>query len=312
MKRKQIIIFILATCLFASCVSDKQKENTISISGAFALYPLIVQWAEAYKTEHPEMRFNISGGGAGKGMADALSQTVDLGMFSREISEAETEQGVWWTGLAIDAVMPTISAENPWLDQLKKRGLSQEEFRKIYIEGSIKTWDQLLNQVENKKITVYTRSDACGAAGTWAKFLGGTQENINGVGIYGDPGLADAVANDKNGIGFNNTIFIYDINTGKKRPGIEVIPIDLNGDGMISGQENFYETFNEVLFAIASGIYPSPPSRELYFVSKGKPAKPSTISFIQWCLTDGQKYVSKAGYVPLPPAALDSYLQKLK
>ncbi len=304
--------WIAAILLLTSCTTAKRKEQTISISGAFALYPLAVQWAEAYKVEHPEIRFNISAGGAGKGMTDALSGTVDLGMFSREIAPEEIDQGVWWIGLTIDAVLPTISDKNPLLSSLKARGLSREEFRAIFIEGSIKDWGELLNNNSEQPITVYTRSDACGAAGTWAKYLGAKQENLSGIGIYGDPGLAEAVALDPAGIGFNNTIFIYNIKTGEKRPGLEVIPIDLNANGMIDPAEDFYGNFEDILAAIAEGIYPSPPARELYFVSNGKPKKQATLNFIEWTLTSGQAYVKPAGYVPIEQSRINAYLEKIK
>jgi len=82
---KKIGIYLLSGLLLvtASCVSQKRKDNTITISGAFALYPLVIQLSEEYRKENPQVRFNITGGGAGKGLADALSEVVDLGMFSR-------------------------------------------------------------------------------------------------------------------------------------------------------------------------------------------------------------------------------------
>lgn len=311
MRTSKTIIFILIVALLSSCASKKQKEQTISISGAFALYPLVVKWAEEYKKENPDVRFNISGGGAGKGMADALSGTVDLGMFSREIAPAEINKGVWWAGLTIDAVLPTINAKNPYLDALKTRGLTRDELKAVYIDGDITNWNRFFANEEANEIVVYTRSDACGAAGTWAKYLGGTQEDLQGIGIYGDPGLAEAVGKDPLGVAFNNTIFIYDIESSKKRPGIEVIPIDLNENGQIDADENFYNTFDEILAAIASGNYPSPPARELYFVSDGKPEKQAALDFIKWCLTSGQQYIKEAGYVPISKTKIDGYLEKL-
>ena len=312
MKRTFFICTILAALLVSSCASQKKKDSTISLSGAFALYPLAVKWTEEYQKIHPEIRFNVSGGGAGKGMADALAGTVDLGMFSREISPEEIKQGVWWVGLTIDAVVPTINAQNPFLSEIKQKGFSQEDFKAVFIEGTAKSWGQLLGSGQSEKVVLYTRSDACGAAETWAKYLGGKQENLQGIGIYGDPGLADAVAKDKLGLGFNNTVFAYDINTGKKRPGMEIIPIDINGNGTIDPEENFYDTFEGVLKAIADGVYPSPPARELYFVAKGKPQKQATLDFIQWVLTDGQKFVKEAGYVPIDQGKIEGYLEKIK
>ena len=64
-------------------------------------------------------------------------------------------------------------------------------------------------------IHVYTRSDAAGAPETWAKYLGKKQENLQGIGVYGDPGLLDAVVKDPLGIGYNNLNYAYDPKTGK-------------------------------------------------------------------------------------------------
>ncbi len=70
------VIIILAVTLNA-CGSNsnenKNKEVSISFSGAFALYPLAQKWAEEYSKTHPEIRFDIQAGGAGKGLTDALS-----------------------------------------------------------------------------------------------------------------------------------------------------------------------------------------------------------------------------------------------
>lgn len=310
--KKIILILTIAALIFSSCTSKKQKENTLSFSGAFALYPMTVKWAEEYKKINPDIRFNISGGGAGKGMTDALARTVDLGMFSREITQSEIEKGVWWVGLCIDAVLPTISADNPLLDTLLARGITQSEFKAIFIDKTITDWSQIISTSKNIKIEIYTRSDACGAAGTWAKYLEAKQENLAGTGIHGDPALAEAVGKDPKAIGFNNTAYIYDVKTGKKYPGIQVIPIDLNSNGKIDLEENIYNTFDDILKAVADGVYPSPPARELYFVSKGKPQKQAVLDFINWALTDGQKFIKEAGYVPISKQKIDEYLNKIK
>jgi len=310
---KKITTSVLVICiLLSACVSKEKKDRTINISGAFALYPMVVKWSEEYAKENPEVRFNISAGGAGKGMTDALSGTVDLGMFSREISQEELAQGVWFIGLCKDAVLPTISAENPILDSLKARGITPEELKAIFIDGTITDWNQIVEGIESAPIAVFTRSDACGAAGTWAAYLGGKQEDLIGNGINGDPALADAVGKDPLGIGYNNTAYVYDIKTGEKYDGLEVIPIDLNSNGQIDDEEYFYDNFSGVLQAIQDGIYPSPPARELYFVAKGKPAKEGVIDFLRWVLTEGQKFVQEAGYVPITQDKLDAYLKKLE
>lgn len=289
------------------------KTVSISFSGAFALYPLAQVWAEAYNKTHPDIRFDIQAGGAGKGLTDCLTGAVDVGMFSRELTDAEKAKGVWWIALCKDAVLPTMNAKNSAFKSLAIRGVKKDEFKSIFVDHTIETWDQLLGTSGKtpKKINVYTRADAAGAADSWAGFFGKKQENIKGIGVSGDPGVADAVRKDLNSIGYNNTLFVFDAKSGKKLPGIEVVPIDVNGNGTIDADENFYGNLHQFLKAVNDGKYPSPPARQLYFITKGKTQKKEILDFFKWCLTDGQAYVNSAGFVPLPKGTLGDQVKKL-
>ncbi|MBM3403934.1 MAG: phosphate ABC transporter substrate-binding protein [Bacteroidetes bacterium] len=305
----------------SSCRSKEERERrrgdklkgTITLSGAFALYPLAVRWAEVYHTIHPKVVINISAGGAGKGMADALSGMVDLGMFSKEISPQEAAQGAWWVAVAKDAVLPTISDQNPYLDVIKSKGLSKDEFRDIFLTEKIRDWKTALGVNGQDEIHVYSRSDACGAAEVWAKYLDNKkQEDLVGIGLNGDPGVADALRKDPLGIGYNNLNFTYDLSTRVKYKGIEVIPIDLNNNDKIDPEESFYATIDDIMHAIQTGAYPSPPARKLYLVSKGKPEDQLVVDFLHWILTEGQKYVQEAGYINLPDSLVSAERQKME
>lgn len=314
---KYSILAIILVMITTSCGSRKQKSGdglrgNISVSGAFALYPMTVRWAEEFNKEYPDVRIDISAGGAGKGMADALSGMVDLGMFSRGISRAEKDKGVWWIAVAKDAVLPTINAKHPYLDQLKSTGLTLESFKKIFLADKPGNWEQYVGMPGNStRIKAFTRSDACGAAQMWAEFLGSNQEDLSGIGVFGDPGMADAVKSDAAGIGYNNVVYVFDMNSRRKYPGIEVVPLDLNQNNRIDPDEDFYHTLDEVMLAISSEKYPSPPARELYFVSAGPPENEATIAFLNWILTSGQKFLSEAGYVNLTDENIRHQLGKL-
>lgn len=176
---------------------------------------------------------------------------------------------------------------------------------------SAKTWGSVLGTTAPSEIHVYTRSDACGAAETWAQFLGKKQEDLKGVGVYGDPGLAEAVRRDPLGVGFNNVNYAYDPKTLKPIQGIAVIPIDLDGNGKIDPSEDFYASRDTLTAAIARGAYPSPPARDLYLVSKGRPEKPAVAAFLNWVLTEGQRYVPETGYIALSAEKLADGLKKI-
>ncbi len=306
------IVLLLPACTPKAAGSDSgEMKGTLTISGAFALYPMMTRWAEEYQKIYPEVQFDISAGGAGKGMADALSGAVDIGMVSREVTAEEEAQGAYWVAVTKDAVFPVVNAQNPALADLMKAGLSQDAFKGIFITGEIKTWGQVIGKPDIKdEIHVYTRSDACGAAETWAKYLGGKQENLLGIGVFGDPGLLDAVIKDPLGIGYNNLNYAYDMTSGSAVTGAAILPIDVNGNGQVDPDE-VLTTKGEAVAAVANGKYPSPPARAENLVTNGKPSG-LVQAFIQWILIDGQGYLEEAGYIPLPPDQLDASLQKVK
>ena len=48
--------------------AQAQLSGTISVSGAFALYPMMTVWADEFTKLHPDVQFDVQGGGAGKGI----------------------------------------------------------------------------------------------------------------------------------------------------------------------------------------------------------------------------------------------------
>jgi phosphate transport system substrate-binding protein len=317
MKTKYIVIAALAGIITLTSGTPIKKtppadnlEGNISLSGAFALYPIAVKWAEEFKKIHPKVKIDISAGGAGKGITDVLSKVTDIGLVSRDLNPEEVKKGAFPIAVTKDAVIPTISSTNPYLKELQAKGIKKEALNNLFITGKIKYWNQL-GFKGSAPIHVYTRSDAAGAAETWAKYFGKKQEDLLGVAVYGDPGLATAVKRDPGGIGFNNIVYVYDSKTKKATNGVVVLPIDLNKNGQIDPDENFYGDVDQLIAAIVAGKYPSPPARDLYFVTKGKPTNAIVIEFTKWILTEGQKYVNDAGYIKLSDEKLNVEKAKL-
>lgn len=294
-----------------SAADQPAQQETLAISGAFALFPMVTLWAEEYQKVNPNVRFDIQGGGAGKGMTDVLAGAVDIAMVSRELRPIELEQGAYGVPVTIDAVIGTLNANNPHLDRIQTQGINRETAIGIWITGDVTTWGQALGIDDETQINVYTRSDASGAGEMWSMFLGGdSQEDLLGTAVNADPGLAEAVRQDPLGVGYNNIGFAYDQTTELPIAGLQIIPIDLDGDGRLSDEENFYTTRDQLTAAIAAEVYPFPPARVLYLVTKGEPS-PTIIDFYRWILNEGQAFVPDAGYVRLNEARLNEALSLL-
>jgi len=323
MKKRFLLTICLSALIVSMSISCKGKSveatndgdelnGNISISGAFALYPLAVKWSEEFQKMHPGVRIDLSAGGAGKGMTDVLADVVDLGMVSREVYDAELQKGAVPFATAKDAVVITINADNPFAGELMKKGISKETATKIWITGENVSWGQVLGTNDATPVHVYTRSDACGAAETFALWMGHKQEDLRGTAVFGDPGLASAVQADKLAVGLNNIGYAYDEKSRKPNPGLLVVPIDRDNDGVISSDEYFYDTKDDFIAAVSENKYPSPPARDLYLVSHGVPTNPVVVAFLEYVLGDGQCHNVPAGYIGIDEEKLQRGRELLK
>jgi phosphate transport system substrate-binding protein len=310
-----LLLPLLAGCAAKGSDSTRSGEDlkgTITVSGAFALYPAMVRWGEEFSHLHPHVDFDISAGGAGKGLTDALNGAVDIGMVSRAITSEEEAKGAFWIAVTKDAVFPAVSEKNPVLADLLAKGVTKETFVGIYVTGEVTTWGQVVGRpAVTDPIHVYTRSDSCGAAEVWAKYLGNKkQEDLTGIGVSSDPGIMDAVIKDPLGIGYNNLNYAFDAKTGQAVAGSAVVPIDVNADGK-AGADEMLQAKPAAVTAVATGCYPSPPARLLNLVTNGKPTG-LVRDFFSWVLSDGQKLLAEVGYVPLTPEQLADSKRKLE
>ncbi len=301
------IIFLALANIAAAGESSGQK--TITLSGAWAIYPTAVAWAEAFQQKYPGVKIDVSAGGAGKGAADAIAGLVDIGMVSRDPDPAEIKKGIVPVYILHDAVFAVISDKNPALSELLKKGIKRSTWIDIYVAGLVTTWDEATGSKTGKKLHIYTRSDSCGAAQSWAAYLGKKQEDLRGVGIYGDPGLLEAAKRDPIGLGFNNFSYIF-TRDGSVVSGARIVPIDSNENGVVDKDE-VYQNRAEAIKAIRAGRYPA--TRKNYFFVKGKP-QGLVKEFIEFALSEeGARIVDETGTsLSLPKAERDNVLKKIE
>lgn len=310
---KIFLIFLILTGLLLSSGCQIEKNEPIRVSGAWALYPMMQIWADEYQ-KIQSVKIEVGGGGAGKGMSDVLNGQVDIAMCSRPIRSEELELGAFYIAVTKDAVIAIINSENPILEEINKQGLSKETLRAIFIKEKTK-WGEIAGKdLKDDKIVVYGRSDASGAAKVWAKFLGDyTQSGIQNradANFSGDQALCNRIKTDKNAIGFCNINYAYNIENGDFAKMIRPVPLDINSNNILDSNENFYQKRDDLVKNITNEIYPSPPSRLEYVVSKG-PFNTRVKRFINWILTDGQKFVIGNGYVKLTDNKLQEEIKYL-
>lgn len=282
--------------------ADFDLKGEIYISGAFALYPLTLVWAEEFQERYPLVTINISGGGAGKGVTDVINGMVDIAMVSRDLRSTEIEKGLYTEIVAKDAVVFIMNATHKSFAKLSQTGISIQKLEDIFINQKIFYWSELDSSYPKKEeeIHVYIRSDACGAAETAASVFKKHQEDMEGIGVYGDPGITSVVIKDKKGLGYCNLGFAYDLVERYPHKNLGIIPIDFDNDGRLSANEDIFKNLDELSRAISLDVLPLPPARNLYFVLNSNYPKSEAVErFLDFILNEGQEMVSSAGYAPI-------------
>jgi phosphate transport system substrate-binding protein len=261
----------------------KPEKKIINITGTRFFYPLVEKWAEEYKKENPDVDFKIAYG----------IQNSDISMTGTPVEKENPGKGKY-SVVSKFAIVPIINEKNPAWKVLQKRGLSKSDFEKIYFRGDQQQLNFAFSSV-NVPIRVYTRG-ACASA-TFSQHF---DKKINDLAnldtkIADDKVLLENVLNDSLGVAYNNLGFVYNLQSRKQNPGIRVVPVDLNGNGSVDRDENFYDNLDQVINKLETGKVDLPPVGKMIFIYKED--RPEVNAFVNWVQTKGQQFNHSEGFL---------------
>jgi phosphate transport system substrate-binding protein len=269
---------------------DPSLKGAINISGTRFLYPLIEKWAVEFKRENPGVEFVIKSG----------VENRDIDASAAPVKKLDSSRGQY-TVVSRFALVPITNEKNPAVQKLLQTGITKEDFLKIYFRSEKKGNKFDLSGNKDIPLNVYTRN-ACASA-TFTDHFSKSIKDLENVGgkIEDDQVLLETVLKDSLGIAYNNLGFVYDLRSRKQKAGLVVIPIDLNGNGILDKDERFYSSLDELLKHLAQGQTDLPPTGDLTFIYKDD--KPQVKAFVKWILEKGQEFNQGYGFLSIPPKA---------
>jgi phosphate transport system substrate-binding protein len=305
MRTSVALLFVMVMLLSACNTKSGRQEaallshqSEITVSGAFALSPLMKVWVREFNKTHPGITFKIIEKGSDLGLRDVLSQKTDIGMISSELPKT-LDSLLQVVPVARLGVVPIISQKNPYLNQIVNKGVSREDLIAIFSNQKPKTWGDMFGNPGKDPINVYTRADSSGAAKVIAKYLWLELPEIKGTGIMGEPSLIEKVKNDPLALSYCNFIYAIDSVSKQYSNDVRVLPIDFNQNGVIDWKEKIFESAPQLQRAMWLGKFPCSLIRNLYLVTKGKPKTREVAEFLYWIISDGQNFVADNGYIEL-------------
>lgn len=292
--------------------STHKVTGSFTITGAYALYPLVQRWADDFIKINPAVKIVVNTGGTGQGIEDLKSDKVQLAMISRPLTDAELGEGIWTIPVAKDGVAAIANQNNPYIGRILKRGLSPDEFLKAFTSDKPIHWGELLDTIGKEKVIVFTRADESGAAEVFAGFLNRESSDLKGAGVIGDIEMIKSVQKNSLAIGFCNFSYAFDPATGERIKDIQIIPADLDYDNRIEAREMPFNNLDKAHRGLWLGLYPKNLCRELLIGSHGKPKDTVIVEFLKFILTDGQDDIKSSGLCELNDVYVGYSLDKLK
>jgi phosphate transport system substrate-binding protein len=269
MKRTLLALAALAAPLLASAATTVKGSDTMVI--------LAQRWAEEYMKKNPSKKVQVTGGGSGVGIAALINGTTDVANASRSIKDDEKAKVrdrfnvlPVETAVAKDGVTVYVNEASA------VQQLTIKQLHDIYA-GDVTNWKQVGGA--DAPIVLYSRENS---SGTYVFFKENVLQNddyaSNAQTLPGTAAVVNAVAKEKNGIGYGGAAYAKGVR--------EVKVVGKDGQGYTPSAEN-----------VASGKYPL--SRSLFMYTRGKPTGEAA-EFIAYCLSpEGQQIVTKVGYFPI-------------
>jgi phosphate transport system substrate-binding protein len=333
---KNTLAITAAAALAAAAVS----AQTVQIDGAGATfpYPIYSKWFAEYNKLHPNVQINYQSIGSGGGIRQLTNQTVFFGATDGPMTKEQLDGApgkVLHLPTVLGGVVPVYNI--PGFDgELKFSG---DVLAKI-IMGTIAKWNDPALAKDNpgvnlpaSDITVVHRADGSGTTYIFVDYLSkvspefkskvGVATSVSwptGVGGKGNEGVAGLVKQTPGSIGYVELIYALQnkIPYGSvKNTAGEFVKSSLESvtKAASAAATQMPPDFRvSITNAPGNGVYPISSFTWLLFYEtpKDKAKGKVMVDFMQWALTDGQKFANELGYAPLPDAVVKLEQDALK
>lgn len=303
MKKSKMILSlaVIATAVsFSAIAQEKAELNYVYLTGTKFTYPLIEKWIVEYKKVNITAQIKL----VKKGEKNADSANVSI--ISYKLDNTKLKENDSYVQVAEYALLPIANEANSLVKKVAKTGIEEKQLKEIFIKENddfTLSSKELAKKKDKNPYTVYTRVTSSCASISFADHFVAKWDNINGKGISGDDKhLLQAVLKDTNSVSYNNLGYIYDLQTRLPLKGIAILPIDINQNGKLDKEEQIYGNLDQVInYLENNGHGKAIPTAYVNFVFDRSKANETLQSFLNWVLTDGQKYNHELGFFNYGP-----------
>jgi glycine cleavage system H lipoate-binding protein/ABC-type phosphate transport system substrate-binding protein len=271
-------------------------EDSIYVWTSPDLFDIATTWVSAYESINPEAKINIS-----KISGDMVNHMTDksgnIGLITKDYLPS-ANKSIWKMAIGRDIIVPIMNSENPFLEEIFQKGISQEEFASVFTDIKRPTWGILLNNKQSIPVNCYYISNESNKS-YLTDFLQTDPTELKGKNVNDINEMLSKIHNDKYAIGYCKLVDILDFENQELKEGISLIPIDINGNDKVDLFENIYNNSNALERGVWIGKYPKVLYSNIYSVAGDQPINSNELAFLEWIVTDGQQHLNSKGYSKL-------------
>lgn len=279
-----------------------QQAFTIQIDGSSTVFPLAEAVAEGFQQQtQGRVRVTVGESGTGGGFRKFCRGETHISNASRPISASEMATcraaGIQYVEIpvAFDALTVVVHPSNPL------RSITVAQLRRIWepeAQGRINNWRQVDPSFPDMPLELYGPGTASGTFDYFTEAVNGRSRASRSdyTPSEDDNVIVQGVASNPGAMGYFGLAY-YEENRSRLR----ALMID-GGNGPVEASVANAE----------NGSY-APLARPMFiYINAAALRRPQVQQFAQYFVNNSARYSAEVGYVPLPAAAYQTYLQRVQ
>jgi phosphate transport system substrate-binding protein len=302
------------------------QSGALTGAGSTFVNPLMSKWSKEYHALHPDVQINYQSIGSGGGRQQFLAKTVAFGASDAPLTDEQLAQaGGEANVVEVPVTQGAVVIAYNLADVSKQLRFSPETISGMYL-GTIRLWNDPKIAADNpgvslpaKPVLIVHRSDGSGTTDIFTDYLSkvsaewktkvGRGTSVQwpvGIGGQGNEGVANQVRNTQGGVGYIELAYARQnkipYGSVKNRAGNYA---DSDPKNVTAAAESLKEIPADLRFSITDQAgpqaYPIAGSTWVLLYKDQQNADQGKLvaAFVEWAVTDGQKYANELDYAVL-------------
>jgi len=302
------------------------QSGTLTGAGSTFVNPLMSKWSKEYHTLHPSVQINYQSIGSGGGRQQFLAKTVAFGASDAPLTDDQVAQAGGAANIVhIPVTQGSVVIAYNLQGVSKQLRFSPATVAGIFL-GTIKLWNDPKIAADNpgvslplKPVLVVHRSEGSGTTDIFTDYLSKVSEEWKskvgrgssvqwpiGIGGQGNEGVANSIRNTVGGVGYIELAYARQnkipYGAVKNQAGNYIDPDPKN---VTNAAASLKDIPADLRFSITDQAgpqaYPIAGSTWvlLYKAQSDVEQGKLVAAFVQWSITDGQKYANDLDYAVL-------------